>query len=148
MHDTAQHRRTGRVAGPPQGRASLGRRTAVDQRRSRLERRLVHSQGEENALARKAVERHRADPLDDISQKEEVDVAVENAVIWGKQRHFLYGAGDCRGVPFPLVTQIEVWSESGRMREQLPDGDVLLAVPCKLGNIGCHTVREPDLSLL
>ena len=51
VHDAAQHLHVGPLARPSERRARLGRRDARHQRRRRVERRLLHPQRQEHALA-------------------------------------------------------------------------------------------------
>ena len=80
VHGAPQHDGVRSPAGPPAGRARLGGRDTRDTIRTRPERRVAHSERDEQPLRGEDVERHPAHPPDDRAEQEEVEIAVDETL--------------------------------------------------------------------
>ncbi len=98
--------------------------------------------------ARELVERFAGNDTDDVSQQEEVDVGVDDALVRTRHGHFVDGLADRRVVAIPLGIELEVGPQARRVREQVPDGDVALAVLLEAGHVQGDAVGQPQLALL
>ena len=125
--------------------ARLGRRDARTQRDGRLERRVFHPKRPEHAIVDKGLERRLAHARDDFAQQLEVDVSVDEPVRRGRQ-HFLRGERHRRVAAHPRIGQVQIRPETRRVRQQIPNGDAILAVLAELGNERRDRVVQPHLA--
>ena len=77
VHHAAKHVHVRSFAGPAERCALLGGRNTPAQRLRRREHRLVHLEGTKDLLPHELVERLPAHAADDVAEKQEVDVAVD-----------------------------------------------------------------------
>ena len=73
---------------------------------------------------------------DDVAEQEEVDVAVDEPRVRRRRRHLLHRPGDGLVVAVELDLEFEVRPQPGRVRQQVADGDVALAVALEPGHVG------------
>ena len=115
---------------------------------SRSKTRLLHAERRKNMFRRILIERLAREPLHQRSQHYEVDIAINKR----RSRRPLRSRLKChpirRLLPFPLLRQIQVWSEPRVMHQQLPDRNILFAVLSKLGKILRDRIAHAKLSLL
>ena len=128
--------------------AALGRGDARPHGGRRVERRVLHPERLEDALAGELIQRLPAHARDDVAEEEEVDVAVDEPLTGQRGRNLLDGALDRGVVPEPLVGHVDVGPEAGDVGEQVPDGDVALAVACELRDEGRDPVGEAKATVL
>ncbi len=148
VHDAAQHRR-GRCRGRAGHarlvrRAPLRRRDPRHQRRARPERGVAHAERREDAFLRVAIERQPADLLDDPAEQDEVDVAVDDALVDARHRHLVDGQRQRVLGAAPGIGQVDVGPEAGGVREQVADGDVALPVALEAGDVAGHRIDQPQ----
>src|SRR3989442_15333619 len=94
VHDAAEERRIGFVAGPRERLTALRWRDARPERLGRKKHRLFHPERLEDVPRRVPIDPLAAHALDDVAQEEEVDVAVDEPLAWPRQRHLFTRAPD------------------------------------------------------
>ena len=87
----------------------------------------MHPQRLEDALGREAVERQPAHTLHDLAQQHEVEVAVDEPLAGRRDGALVIRALQRHCASVELLLQIEIGPQAGDVREQLLDGDPLLA---------------------
>src|SRR5437016_13362743 len=102
--------------------------------RGRGEDRGAHAERSENPVVRKAIKRHAAHASNDVAQKKKVDVAVDKSRARRGGRDLLDRESDCGVVAGPRFREIEVRTQPGHVRQQMTDGDVLLAIALEAWN--------------
>ncbi len=114
----------------------------------RIKPRRGHAQRTEDVGLGILVQRHAADLLHQLSQHDEADVAIEE----GRARRALQGHRIDAAIsflqPIPRLLQVKVSRQSRVVRQQHPNGHVLLAILREVGNILCHRIVQLDLSEL
>ena len=90
----------------------LGRRDALEQRGRRAKQRLAHAQRLENALSRELLQRHSAQLVDDLAQQNEIDVAVDEALVRLRDRDLAVRALDAVFVPAPDRFEVEIRAQA------------------------------------
>ena len=85
---------------------------------------------------------------DDVAEQEEVDVAVDEALVGARERDLLDRQFDGAVVADPVEGQIDIRPQPGRVRQEMTDRDVLLAVALEAGHVVRHAIVQPDAALL
>ena len=136
VHDAAKERHGGisGCARPDHRPASLGWSDSRSPRLRRQERRFHHRERIEDVCLRVPIQTLAGDKPDDVAEEKEVDIAVHKALAGGGGRRFVGRPADGFVGARELDLELEVRPQPGRMREQMPDGDAVLAVPGELGN--------------
>ena len=108
----------------------------------------LHAERTKNMLRRILIERLARKPLHQRSQHHEVDIAINKRRARSPLRRRLKCHPIRRLLPFPLLRQIQVRSESRVVHQQLPDRNILLPILPKFGKILRDGIVHAKLSLL
>ena len=128
VNDAQQRHGIGALTGPRVLlRASLGRRDPRQQRLRRQEPCFRHTERLEHSRLQIRIERLAGDALDDVTDQEEVDVAVDECLAGDGCRHFILREFDRRVVTGPWM-QVDIGSKARDMRHQLSNGDGTFSV--------------------
>ncbi len=103
------------------------------QGRRRQERRVLHAQGLEDLTFAEDVQRHVGDPVHDLAQGDEIDVAVIELRPRSPDRLILGNGRHGPVVIRPVGPGSHPGAQPGRVGQELPDGDPPLPLAAKAG---------------
>src|SRR5579883_713525 len=125
----------------------LGRGDARDQARGRIEHRVVHAERLEDVLPRVIGDELAAEPVDQLAQQVEIDVAINKAGAGRPGGRSFLGELDAVLIPAPLRLERHIRLQAGKVCHQVADRDVAFAA-LKFGDVLGNAVIEPELALL
>src|SRR5690606_22948467 len=128
-------------------RLVLGGRDPGEQLGRRVVHRVAHPERAGDVGGDVLVEALAGDPLDDLAERDEPEVAVDVAGARLARRCHVPHAPEGGGL-VGRAPQVDPGRQTGGVGEQLLDGDRLLAVRREGGDVGGGGVREVDLAAL
>src|SRR5437763_1416072 len=113
----------------------LSGRDARQQFRARTETRVAHPQRLVDVFARELVERHARGASDYFAERDEVDVAVDEAQAGRASERLIVESLQHFVVARPLLAQIEVGRVAGAVREKVFDCYLLAPLAFEFGDV-------------
>src|ERR1041385_8857879 len=93
----------------------------------RLETRIAHTERHEDICPRELIQGHAANAMNNFTKRDVIDIAVDETRSRRISQRLAIQALHRLVVTRPTFAQIEVWSETRNMGQQLLDGDRVTA---------------------